>query len=252
MNTNSYAGKTPLVSAIITFHREGVLGHPTLHSIERCRQYAEAHGISVEFVITLDNADDETRRVVGSHPAIRSGDSIHEVSFRDLSSCRNFAISQSRGRYIGTFDGDDLFSRNWIARSVELIRNEGAHCICHPEMVLAFGGWNAYWWQVDQLGEYYRRGALLTMNYWNACAFAAREVFERCPYEVSRVGEAGFGFEDWHWNCETIAVGYVHRPAPKTIRFERRKEGGSLNVAHQLAGAVIRPSRFFDRDVSHV
>ena len=234
------------VSAVITFHGEGVLGHPTLHSIERCRRYAEGQGINVEFVVTLDNADDETRRVVMNHPAIRDSDQIHQVNFRDLSSCRNFAVEKSRGRYIGTFDGDDYFSKNWISRCVELLREEGDMRIFHPELMLAFGGWNAYWWQVDQLEEYYRPGALLTTNYWNACAFAARRAFEECPYHVSRVGEAGFGFEDWHWNCETIAGGYVHRLARGTARFERRKEGGSLNVAHQRAGAVIRPTRFFD------
>jgi len=246
---NTVADDNQRVSAIITFHGEGVLAHPTLHSIERCRRFAEQQGIEVEFVITLDNADAETRRVVTRHPAIRASDQIHEVGFRDLSSCRNFAIAQSSGRYIGTFDGDDYFSKNWIGRCVQLIRQEGEHCIYHPEMMLAFGGWNAFWWQVDQTEQYYRRGALLTINYWNACAFAVRKVFDVCPYHVSRVGEAGFGFEDWHWNCETIAAGYVHRVAHETIRFERRKEGGSLNVAHQRAGAVIRPSRFFDLGV---
>lgn len=232
-------------SAVITFHGEGVLAHSTLHSIERCRRHAEAHGIGVEFVITLDNADAETRRVVMGHPALRDGDQVHEVGFRDLSSCRNFAISRANGAFIGTFDGDDYWTKNWILRCVESLRAEGADRIFHPEWMLAFGGWNAYWRQVDQLEEVYRPGALLSMNYWNACAFAAREVFETCPYEVSRVGEAGFGYEDWHWNCETIAHGYIHRVALGTARYERRKDEGSLNIAHQRAGAVIRPSRFF-------
>lgn len=235
-----------LVSAVITFHSEGVLAHSTLHSIERCRKFAEQQDIDVEFVITLDNADPETRRVVKGHPALRDCDEIHEVGFRDLSSCRNFAIERARGAYIGTFDGDDYFSKNWIATCVDRARIEGDENIFHPEIILAFGAWNAYWWQVDQLEKYYKPGALLTTNYWNACAFAAREVFDTCPYLVSRVGEAGFGFEDWHWNCETISQGYVHRAARGTARFERRKEGGSLNVAHQLAGAVIKPSSFFE------
>lgn len=233
------------VSAIITFHGEGVLAHPTLHSIERCRQYAEEHGISVEFVITLDNADAETRRVVKNHPALRKSDYIHEVSFRDLSSCRNFAIAQSSGRYVGTFDGDDYWTKNWISRCVALLKEYGDQYIYHPELMLAFGEWNAYWLQIDQLSEYYRAGTLLTTNYWNACAFAARSVFEQCPYQASRVGEAGFGYEDWHWNCETIANGFIHRVASKTARYERRKEGGSLNVAHQKVGATIKPTRFF-------
>lgn len=234
------------VSAIITFHREGLLAHTTLLSIERCRRAAEEAGLSVEFVITLDNPDPETRRIVTNHPAVRATDRVLEVDFRDLSSCRNHAVQHARGHYIGTFDGDDYFSANWITRCVELIRKDGEKHIFHPAIMVAFGGWNAYWWQVDQLEEYYRPGSLLIMNYWNACAFAAREVFECCPYHVSRVGAAGFGFEDWHWNCETIANGFVHRLARGTVRFERRKPGGSLNVAHQQAGAVIRPSSFFE------
>jgi hypothetical protein len=237
------------VSAVVTFHREGVLAHTTLHSIERCRRYAEEAGLAVELVMTLDNADSETRRIVRNHPILRQGDIVHEVDYRDLSTCRNHAVQHARGRYIGTFDGDDYFSANWIARCVELIREEGEKRIFHPEIMVAFGAWNAYWWQVDQLEGYYRPGALLTTNYWNACAFAAKSVFERCPYHVSRVGEAGFGFEDWHWNCETIAEGLVHRLARGTARFERRKEGGSLNVAHQRVGAVIRPTRFFEEVV---
>lgn len=236
----------PDVSAVITFHREGLLAHTTLLSIERCRRHAEAAGLSVEFVMTLDNPDAETRRVVRNHPVLRDGDVVHDVNYRDLSTCRNHAVGHARGNYIGTFDGDDYFSANWISRCVELIRKEGETRIFHPEIMVAFGAWNAYWWQVDQAEDYYRPGALLVTNYWNACAFAAKSVFEQCPYHVSRVGEAGFGFEDWHWNCETIAQGLMHRLARGTARFERRKDGGSLNVAHQHAGAVIRPSRFFE------
>jgi len=234
------------VAAIVTFHREGILAHTTLHSIERCRQYAEKHGISVELVVTLDNSDDGTLRIVRNHPILREDDQIHEVGFRDLSSCRNFAISMTNAQYIGTFDGDDYFSKNWIERCVSLIRQNGENNIYHPHLIVAFGGWNAYFWQIDQLEEYYRPGTLLTMNYWNACAFAAKSIFEKFPYHISRVGEAGYGFEDWHWNCEIIAGGYFHRVAKETARYERRKEGGSLNVAHQQAGATIPPTDFFN------
>jgi glycosyltransferase involved in cell wall biosynthesis len=237
----------PDVSAVITFHREGPLAHRTLLSIERCRRYAERVGISVEFVITLDDADAETLRVVSGHSVLRDRDRIDQVSYGDLSTCRNHAVTHSRGRYIATFDGDDYFSANWIERCVQMIRAEGGDNIFHPEIIVTFGAENIFWRQVDQTSEFFRPGALLTSNYWNACAFATRSVFETCPYEPSRVGEVGFGFEDWHWNCETIARGYVHRLALSTVRFERRKDEGSLNVAHQQVGAVIRPSSFFDQ-----
>lgn len=237
----------PVVSAVITMHGEGILAHRTLLSIQRCREYAEARGLRTEFVITLDNATAETRRVVTSHPALRDDDQVHEVNFRDLSLSRNFAIEKARGEYVGTFDGDDYFSKNWIERCVRGIEENGPTTIYHPELMVAFGALNAYWWQPDQLGKYYTPECLLTMNLWNACAFAKRSVFVAYPYQVSRPGESGFGYEDWLWNCDTIAAGYVHRTAPETIRFERRKSNGSLNVAHQRTGAVIRPSAFFDQ-----
>lgn len=237
----------PDVSAVVTFHREGPLAYSTLLSIERCRRYAENAGMSVEFVITLDNADAETVRIVSDHAVLRDCDQIHQVSYGDLSTCRNHAVAFARGHYVGTFDGDDYFSANWIERGVQMVRAEGEDRVFHPEIIVAFGAQNVFWRQVDQTSEFFRPGALLTTNYWNACVFAARSVFELCPYSPSRVGETGFGFEDWHWNCETIARGYIHRLAPGTARFERRKLKGSLNVAHQQVDAVIRPSLFFDQ-----
>lgn len=235
------------VSAIITFHAEGLLAHPTLLSIERCRKHAEAAGLQVEFIITLDHVDAETKRVVSSHPAIRETDQILEVSYRDLSSCRNHAIVHAKGQYVGTFDGDDYFSENWITQCVASLRSVGRKHILHPQVIVAFGEWNAYWWQVDQDSDYYRPHTMLSLNYWNACAFAERSVFLHCPYAVARPGECGFGFEDWHWNCETIAAGYVHNLVERTVRFERRKSHGSLNMAHQQTAAMVRPSHFFDQ-----
>ena len=69
----------PVVSAVITMHGEGILAHRTLLSIQRCREYAEARGLRTEFVITLDNATAETRRVITSHPALRDDDQVHET-----------------------------------------------------------------------------------------------------------------------------------------------------------------------------
>lgn len=237
----------PKVSAIITLHREGVLAHTTLHSIERVRRHAEASAIPMELVIVLDRADEETRRIARAHPAVRPTDTITEVGHGDLSLSRNHGIALARGECIGTFDGDDYFSENWVTTAWWYVQECGPKTIVHPEMMIAFGALNAYWWQVDQSGPHYRPCAQLMLNFWNACAFARREAFRDFPYVVARVGEAGFGFEDWHWNCETIAAGYVHRLALGTVRFERRKASGSLNAAHQSVSAVIRPSAFFDR-----
>ncbi len=234
------------VSAVVTFHRERELVAATLHSVERMRRFAEGRGLTVELVMTLDGGDAETRDAVLSHPVLRTCDVLHEIDVSDLSLSRNFAIEQADGQYVAILDGDDLFSENWITAAVQFIRVHGPQTIAHPHLLVAFGDWRAFWYQIDQTSERFRPESLLSLNHWNACSVALRRTFVHCPYECSRVGESGFGFEDWHWNCETIARGYVHRVVPETFRLERRKSQGSLNVAHQQHAAVIKPSGFFD------
>lgn len=235
-----------LISVVITFHRERELVTPTLHAVERMRRHAEAQGLRVEWVMTLDGGDAQTESAVLSHPALRDGDALHRVDFHDLSSCRNLAIEHARGEYVAILDGDDLFSENWLVAATSTVAENGPCTITHPQWMVAFGAWNAYWEQLDQTDARFLPETLVSLNHWNACALARRDVFADCPYAVSRVGEQGFGFEDWHWNCETIARGYVHRVVPHTFRLERRKPEGSLNVAHQRVAAILRPSIFFD------
>ena len=78
------------VSLLITFHCEGVLAHSTLNSIERCREYAEATGITTEYVWVLDAVNDETREVLMAHPAKAGNVKVVEVTHRDLGASRNF------------------------------------------------------------------------------------------------------------------------------------------------------------------
>jgi hypothetical protein len=120
--------------------------------------------------------------------------------------------------------------------------------ILHPELMVCFDQATAYYWQFDQTDEQrYRPHAALMVNYWNACSFAERRTYLEHPYQVARVGEAGFGFEDWHWNCETIAAGYAHLTAPGTALFYRRKALGSLAQSQVAHGAMRRPSAYFRR-----
>lgn len=235
-----------LISAVLTFHRERQMAAATLHAVERMRRFAEARGLRVQLVMTLDGGDNETEQVITAHPSIRDGDELHHVQLFDLSLCRNYAVEHARGEFIAVLDGDDLFSENWLAEAVACVVEHGISAIAHPRLMIAFGTWNAYWEQLDQTDPRFLTETLMSLNHWNACSVARREVFTRCPYVVARVGESGFGFEDWHWNCETIAHGYVHHAVADTFRLERRKAEGSLNMAHQSHAAILRPSAFFD------
>ena len=141
------------VSLLITFHREGVLAHSTLNSIERCRKFAENAGITTEYVWVLDSIDEETRSVLMAHPAKSNITKIVDVSHNDAGASRNSGIAVSSGIAIAILDGDDYFSTNWIERAWHYLKEFGPHAILHPEFVVNFGTELSYCWQIDQIGR---------------------------------------------------------------------------------------------------
>ncbi len=235
------------VSLLITFHGEGVLAHSTLNSIERCRRYAEAAGITTEYVWVLDSVDDETRKVLMAHPAAAGKVQIVEVDYRDAGPSRNAGIQAARGAAVAILDGDDYFSANWIERAWFYLREYGDHAVLHPEFVVNFGAQAAYCWQVDQAGQYYEQDGLLVSNYWTAWTFAKRAVYIACPYSEARPAQTGFGYEDWHWNCEVIAAGFEHRLAWGAVGFYRRKKVSRV-TSDTAFGAIVPPTRLFARN----
>ncbi len=242
MNTNEPVD----VSLLITFHSEGALAHATLNSVERCRQYAESAGITTEYVCVLDAIDDETREVLMAHPALAGNVQIVEVTHCDLGASRNSGIQVARGTAIAILDGDDYFSTNWIERAWFSLKEYGDKAILHPEFVVNFGAHAAYCWQVDQAGQYYEKDGLLVNNFWTSWTFAKRSLYLACPYSVTRPLQTGFGYEDWHWNCESIAAGYEHRLVWGTVGFYRRKKT-SLVTSTSASGAILPPTHLYAR-----
>lgn len=236
------------VSLLITFHNEGVLAHSTLNSIERCRKYAEAAGIITEYIWILDAVSDETRAVLMAHPAAEGNVRIVEVVNRDLGASRNSGIQVACGEALAILDGDDYLSTNWIERAWFYLQEYGDRVILHPEFVVNFGQHSAYCWQVDQTGQYYEKDGLLVNNFWTSWTFAKRSVYLDIPYSVTRPLQTGFGYEDWHWNCETIAAGYEHRLAWGSVGFYRRKKA-SLVTLTTASGAIMPPTHLFARSV---
>ncbi len=237
------------VSLLITFHSEGVLAYQTLNSIELCRKFAEAAGITTEYIWVLDDSNDETREVLMAHPAAAGDVKVLEVSHRDAGASRNSGIDVARGDAVAILDGDDYYSKNWIERAWYYLMEFGDKTILHPEFVVNFGEHAAYCWQVDQRGQYYEQDGLLINNYWTSWTFAKRSVYMNCPYAITRPFQTGFGHEDWHWNCESIAAGYEHRLAWGTVGFYRRKKTSRVTSTNSL-GAIIPPTSLFAHNAS--
>jgi hypothetical protein len=233
------------IAVIVTFHAEKLAAHQSLGSILRSCNHAESLGATTSLVLALDSVDPQTDRVVRTRAGLRPQDLLLDLAFKDVSLSRNCAVQESNSSFVAMLDGDDQVSTNWLAASLLRSSNAAAMSIVHPQVVVTFGAAAQYREQPDQSVKGVDEQGLLVTNYWNVCAFARREAFVTIPYVSTESDGMGFGFEDWHWNCETLAAGYTHLVAPGTVYFERRKDSGSLNHLHQKRGAVIRPSKLF-------
>lgn len=236
----------PIISQIVTFHSEGVLAHLTLTSILRIREYASIRATPIEFILTLDKADELTTRLVKEHSLVTKLDQIIEVNHGDLASSRNTGIQAARGEYIGTMDGDDHYSANWPVAALDLAKASKTPVVIHPELCISFGSSHSVARIVDMTKDGFPLAACLTHHPWISCTFGTREIYIKYPYQRTDIKETGFGYEDWHWNVELVAHGIKHICAPKTALFYRRK-AESMVTTMASAGAIIRPSTFFDK-----
>lgn len=236
----------PVLSAIVTFHGEGILAHTSLRSYTLSRNIARMEGVEVQLVLVLDRADVLTRGFVVNCPDLDGSETIVETQVGDLALARNAGVAACRGKYICTLDGDDLISTSYFLKHLKEAACMEGQFILHPEMVLSFGMYNAYNWQVDQAGDYYDERALMAVNPWISASFSTRELYETIPYVACYPKQTGFGYEDWYWNAETIARGVTHRLAWGTAYFYRRKWYGSLNESSHAMKTVIPRTSLFE------
>lgn len=236
---------THQISAIVTFHNEGLLAHKTLLGLERLRRYAESAGASVELVAVLDNVDKETARVVNSSPVMRSTDQVITVYNGDQGASRNSGVAAAIGRYVGLFDGDDYHSENWLWGALNTVEAKQGDVIAHPDYVASFGAVHSIGQIPDMdITPGYPLANCFSVHPWVSSSFGKKEIYMKHPYSRTDTQITGFGFEDWHWNLELLGNGVRHVTAPQTALFYRRK-ATSVLVYHLANNAIVRPSRFF-------
>lgn len=235
-----------IISAIVTFHSEGEIAQRTLQCIENVRRFTEKNSISVEIVCVLDCANQETISAVASSPFIRSKDQVIQVKNGDLGASRNSGIKVAKGGFIGIFDGDDYYTENWLLEAHRLASTDPEIYVVHPELQVSFGSVHcvAHILDMNKTPNYPMQNCL-SVHPWIACSFAAKSIYENNLYCRTDTKDTGFGFEDWHWNLETISKGARHVSAPNTAHYYRRKPTSMLTEMVAL-GAVIPPTDFFN------
>lgn len=234
------------VTVVMTAHREGVLLRTSLNSVIRSIRHAEVEGCRVEVLLVLDDVDMETLRV--AIEAERDlGITLLRVGNRDLGRSRNDGVLAARGRWIAITDGDDLYGEAWIRQCWEHSREASKSEILHPELVVLFGAEQGHYWQRGSNSAEFSAACALVMNPFNSCVFTAKNVLVDTPYVEVGGPNSGFGYEDWHWNCETLAKGIEHVAIPRSVMFVRRKALGSLSRSQAGFSAIPLPSHLFDQ-----
>ncbi|WP_454742150.1 glycosyltransferase [Cupriavidus necator] len=234
------------ISCVVTFHAEGLLAHKTLASIARAIRFASDASIKVELVVVADRANQETLSYLERCKWLPAGTRILHTEHGDPGLARNEGIQAACGDYVAILDGDDLYSQDWLLEALRLNRTNPSFVV-HPDFNVYFGAERTISRHPDQRDASFRSWQLLTENAWTALCFARREVFITKSYAPTPPS-SGFGYEDWHWNCDAIAAGLVHVVAPGTAHFIRLKSSGSRNAEALERSRVIRHSSLFDSE----
>ena len=237
------------ISAIISAHREGIRAGISLRSFMECIAGARQYGLSVETIAVLDTPDAATKSLFEQ---FESRDPVTlEVEFGDQGLARNAAIDNSSGRFIAFLDGDGLWSYNWLYAAYEVCAHSNDTVIAHPEFNWFFDGDNAIFTHIDQDHPDFDIEFMRFGNYWDALCMAPRRAYTDLPFSESDL-DNGYAYEDWHWNCMTLAGGYKHKTVKDTIHFKRRRQNSqnikaskSRNVARQSAISLYA-SAFYD------
>jgi len=232
------------VSIITNCHQEGRLSRATMLSVRACIDAARQAGIKVEWLVVRDCPNEATVQCTEQYCLPEA--QIIDVNFKDLSLARNAGAKAASGRNIAFIDADDLWSRNWIVeayRFMEMLPNE--KIILHPEWALFFEAQEFLWRVYDCSDQDFDARTLLAYNSWCMSCFGKREVYVEHPYHPNDL-KRGFGYEDWHWNCETTAAGIKHKIVPDTLYCVRVKSWQESLVAKtNEQKSIIFPSKFF-------
>jgi hypothetical protein len=242
------------LTCIITGHREGRLAVPSLRSFWDAIGAARDAGFTVEALLCLDRPDALTEKLFDTYRQDAVALDLFDVA--DQGKVRNSAVTKARGTYCAFLDADDLWSQNWLVEALTFLKDKPDTHIAHPQYNYFFEKQATIFTHVDQESPDFRLDLLRVANYWDALCVCPTDIYREIPF-CDRDIAGGYAYEDWFWNCETVAAGYIHKVVPDTVLFKRRQESSQtvkaasnksltrrhplMDFAHPMYGAKDGP-----------
>lgn len=209
------------LTCIITGHREGRIAVASLRSFWDAIEVARAAGFKVDALLCLDRPDELTEKLFNGYKRDAVAIDIYDVA--DQGKVRNGAVAKAKGRYCAFLDADDLWTENWLVEALTFLKDKPETHIAHPEYNYFFEKQATIFTHVDQESPEFRLDTLRVTNYWDALCVCPTQIYRDIPF-CGRDIAGGYAYEDWYWNCETVAAGYIHKVVPKTVLLKRRQE----------------------------
>ena len=236
------------LTLIVTAHDETVVAGPTMRSAELAVAAARELGYSVEPIIALDAATEATMAYF--HQPRFDGWERRIMHEADLGRVRNALIPATTGEFIAFLDADDLFSENWLAEALAVVKagqSRGEKLIAHPELNVLFDRNRAVSRNVDQESPLFTPHFFYLRNYYDSLCLAPRDAHLAVPYAPRDIAN-GLSFQDFQFSIETMSRGWKHVVVKNTIIFKRRRDV-SLMVENRARKTLVRslPEMAIDR-----
>lgn len=223
------------ITVILTCPKRGRFLHPAVKSIGAAIARAESElAVSIGWIAAADRSSRESAEYLESYLPSRARKLLIENG--DPAALTNRAVAEAKGKLIALVSGDDLVSSNWLSESFRACSNQSQTVIFHPGTVIVYGKSCFLFVTPDQEHPDFSRDMLWSRSPWPGISFGNREIFSAHRF-VESDAVRGFGHSDWHWICETVANGILHKPVPGTLSCCHQTEDHAciLNVVQALA-----------------
>lgn len=218
------------LTCVITGHHEGRLSVPSLRSFWIAIEKAETAGYQIQPLLFLDRPNVLTQELFERFS--RSPESLKIVDFGDQGHVRNAAVAVAQGRYCAFLDGDDLWSADWLTQALKFLTGLPETHIAHPAYNYFFEKQASIFCHVDQESPEFSVDLLRVANYWDALCVCPTQIYRDFPFYTRDIVN-GWAYEDWYWNCETVAAGKIHKVVPDSVLFKRRQKSSQTIRASQ-------------------
>jgi glycosyltransferase involved in cell wall biosynthesis len=241
----------PDISIVLTLHREGKYLPRTLMSLSEAAEFAKRAGLLLECIVVFDKSDASTRMAFACTPL----DGMAVVKTIDaqngcVSLSRNDGCAAAEGKYTFILDGDDLISYSIFPRLLQDAERFGPKTIVTPKFQFCFGRsfFTIEYFDSDEVNS----EEMPFCNLFNARIFADSTLFRSLSY-LPVAHSSGYAFEDWHFNCQAMALGYDFRTVTKTAWFyrqhleSRNHEAKSTTTQQTPPSELANPAIFLRR-----